>query len=406
MKKKSVLLAAIFAGVLAVAAPAARARADVAVSFSFFHQNLSPYGQWVSVGSYGQCWAPAGVQAGWQPYTVGHWIYTDYGWTWVSSDPWGDVTYRYGTWTFAPAYGWVWVPGFVWAPSWVTWSYTDDYVGWAPIPPTFSLSVSGYVGAPVVVSRTAYVFVPTNHFVNADVARVRVPVQDNSVILARSQKVTRFPVSGGIVRNQGPEPARIERVAKVSIPRAGTSEVGIAPVRVDAVHRSGNRIAVVAPASAKKTEGRAVSATEKSSSGTRSTHSEAARPPASRESQPKAAHEAHPSREKERSVKEHPVKVDEKPSHGTAARPPETRESAPAREKARPESGQAPATHQARAEEHARPNEKPAPKESARPESARPSEPHGAPQNEKRAQPKKPPAKPHPEKADKGEKPS
>ncbi len=400
MQKKTVLFAAIFAGVLAVAAPSAPARADVAVSFSFFHRNLSPYGRWVSVGSYGQCWAPAGVLAGWQPYTVGHWIYTDYGWTWVSSDPWGDVTYRYGTWTLAPPYGWVWVPGFVWAPSWVTWSYTDDYVGWAPIPPTFSLSVSGYVGAPVIVSRTAYVFVPTNRFVNADVTRVRVPVQDNSVILARSRKVTRFPVSGGIVRNQGPEPARIERVAKVSIPRAGAGEVGIAPVRVDA-HRSGNRISVVAPASAKKTEGRAVSATGKSSSGKRSTHNEGARPPASRESQPRATHETHPSHDKDRSVK-----VEEKPSHGTAARPPETRESVPSRQKARPETHESTATHQARAEEHVRPGEKPAPKESAHSESARPSEPHGAPQNEKRAHAKKPPARPRPEKADKGEKPS
>src|SRR5512144_1809037 len=98
--KKTLVLAAIFAGVLAVAAPAAPARGDVAVSFSFFHDSLSPYGRWVSVGSYGQCWAPVGVDAGWQPYTVGHWIYTDYGWTWVSSDPWGDATYRYGTWTF------------------------------------------------------------------------------------------------------------------------------------------------------------------------------------------------------------------------------------------------------------------------------------------------------------------
>ena len=403
--KKTLVLAAIFAGGLAVAAPAAPARGDVAVSFSFFHDSLSPYGRWVSVGSYGQCWAPVGVDAGWQPYTVGHWIYTDYGWTWVSSDPWGDATYRYGTWTFSPPYGWVWVPGFVWAPAWVTWSYTDDYIGWAPIPPTFSLSVSGYVGAPVVVTRTAYVFVPTNRFVDVDVRRVRVPVRDNSVILARSQKVTRFPVSGGIVRNQGPEPARIERVAKVSIPRTSSREVGLQPVRVDSVRRSGSRIPVVAPASSKRAEGRAVSATEHGRT-TSSSHNKkaAAPPPASRESDRNVKREAPPSHEKappahgkERSS------VSERPSHPPAdARPPETRESTGSREKARHESGQ-PAPHPARPEEQARSNDRPAPQESARPHS---SDPHGSPQNAKRSEPKKAPAKPREAKPDKEDKPS
>ncbi len=397
--KKTLVLAAIFAGVLAVAVPAAPARADVAVSFSFFHDSLSPYGRWVTVGSYGQCWAPVGVDSGWQPYTVGHWIYTDYGWTWVSSDPWGEATYRYGTWTFARPYGWVWVPGFVWAPAWVTWSFTDDYIGWAPIPPTFSLSVSGYVGAPVIVSRTAYVFVPTARFVNVDVARARVPVGENSVLLARSQKVTRFPVSGGIVRNQGPEPARIERVARVSIPHSSARDVGLQPVRVDAVRKSGSRIPVVAPASAKRTEGHAVSATEHSTSSSRNVHREAAsKPPASHESNRNVKREAPPAHEKERSS------VSERPAHGSAsARPPETRESAGSREKARAETGHAtaPPPHPARPEEHARSNDKP-----VHEQSARPSEPHGPQQNVKRSPPKNPPAKPHQEKPDKGDKPS
>lgn len=382
--KKTLVLAAIFAGVLAVALPAAPARGDVAVSFSFFHDSLSPYGRWVSVGSYGQCWAPVGVDAGWQPYTVGHWIYTDYGWTWVSSDPWGDATYRYGTWTFSPPYGWVWVPGFVWAPAWVTWSYTDDYVGWAPIPPTFSLSVSGYLGAPVVLTRTAYVFVPTDRFVDVDVRRVRVPVRDNSVILARSQKVTRFPVSGGIVRNQGPEPARIERVAKVSIPRTSSREVGLQPVRVDAVRRSGSRIPVVAPASSKRTEGRAVPATEhgRATSSSHGTRRSAAPPAVSRESNRDVKREAPPSHEKAPPAHEKERRaVSERPSHPpAAARPAETRESAGSREKARHEPGQAAAPHS--------------------------NESHGSPQNVKRSEPKKAPAKPHAPKPDKEDKPS
>jgi hypothetical protein len=249
--KKTFVLAAILAGLITAALPAPAARADVSVSFSFFQDSLSPYGQWVTVGSYGRCWYPARVPVGWQPYTVGHWGYGDYGWTWASADPWGDVTYRYGTWTFVPPYGWVWVPGYVWAPAWVTWSYTNDYIGWAPIPPSFSFAVGGYFGAPVVVSRSWYCFVPTRQFAATNVVRVRVPVHENQVLLARSTKVTRFPVSHGIVRNSGIELRNVERVSESRVRRVSPREMRVAPARVETARTSGRRIAVAVPASAK-----------------------------------------------------------------------------------------------------------------------------------------------------------
>src|SRR6266496_1683468 len=43
-------------------------------------------------------------------------------------------------------YGWVWIPGTVWAPAWVTWTYNDNYVGWAPLPPSIVFGSSGYSG--------------------------------------------------------------------------------------------------------------------------------------------------------------------------------------------------------------------------------------------------------------------
>ena len=54
--KKTFWLAAILACFFGVAAPVSVAKADVAVSFSFFHDNLAPYGHWVNVSSYGRCW--------------------------------------------------------------------------------------------------------------------------------------------------------------------------------------------------------------------------------------------------------------------------------------------------------------------------------------------------------------
>ena len=123
---KRTALATILLGALGMIIPAPEARAQVSVHVSIggFYDELSPYGEWVDC-TYGDCWVPRGVGAGWQPYTHGHWIYTRYGWTWVSSDPWGGNPYHYGTWAFIGRHGWVWIPGTVWAPAWVTWSYSD-----------------------------------------------------------------------------------------------------------------------------------------------------------------------------------------------------------------------------------------------------------------------------------------
>src|SRR5258708_28369569 len=74
-----------------------------------FYQPLTPYGEWVSVGSYGRCWHPR-VAAGWRPYTTGHWEWTDVGWYWVSDEPWSWACYHYGSWVSDPNYAWVWVP--------------------------------------------------------------------------------------------------------------------------------------------------------------------------------------------------------------------------------------------------------------------------------------------------------
>ena len=66
----------------AVFAPG-RARAEVDVSFDYFYDSLSPYGEWIDVGDYGACWSPANVDPEWSPYTDGYWAYTDAGWTWA-----------------------------------------------------------------------------------------------------------------------------------------------------------------------------------------------------------------------------------------------------------------------------------------------------------------------------------
>jgi uncharacterized protein DUF6600 len=113
------------------------------VSFSTFDEPLRGYGDWVSVGAYGTVWRPR-VPAGWRPYYYGRWEWTTEGWLWVSDEPFGWATYHYGRWTFDRGYGWLWVPGFQWAPAWVSWRYSGDVVGWAPLAPGLSLYVTDF----------------------------------------------------------------------------------------------------------------------------------------------------------------------------------------------------------------------------------------------------------------------
>ena len=118
-----------------------------------FYEPLTPSGTWVQVGSYGRCWHPAGVEAGWRPYCNGSWEWTDAGWYWVSDEPWGWACYHYGTWVDDPGFGWCWVPGIEWAPAWVNWRMGGDHIGWAPCGPP------GFVVAP-----SLFVFVESRHF--------------------------------------------------------------------------------------------------------------------------------------------------------------------------------------------------------------------------------------------------
>ena len=100
-----------------------------------FEQGLSPYGRWEDTPEYGRVWVPSNVGPDWQPYTDGRWVDTEWGWSFASTVPWGWATFHYGRWGYGLGVGWFWVPGFVWAPAWVSWRYSPGFVCWAPYAP-------------------------------------------------------------------------------------------------------------------------------------------------------------------------------------------------------------------------------------------------------------------------------
>ena len=117
--------------VLPIAAEAQEAR----VSFNIFFEQLQPHGVWVRHSRFNYVFCPR-VDARWRPYTQGRWVYLrDRGWFFRSEEPFAWAVYHYGRWYDDERLGWCWVPGNKWAPAWVSWRRSNDYVGWAPLPP-------------------------------------------------------------------------------------------------------------------------------------------------------------------------------------------------------------------------------------------------------------------------------
>ena len=173
------------------------------VTVNYFQSSLAPYGTWVDVEGYGRCWRPALVvyNSGWQPYCDrGHWVYTDCGWYWASDYSWG-VTFHYGRWFHHERLGWCWWPDTAWAPSWVTWRYSNDYCGWAPLPP-FAVYRPGAgfvyrgngvsVGFDFGLAVNFFTFVPTRNFCDPHPRHYRVEARDETRIYNQTTVINNF----------------------------------------------------------------------------------------------------------------------------------------------------------------------------------------------------------------------
>jgi len=194
------------------------------VSVSYFRAELAPYGHWFMYGSYGWAWSPHGVSAGWRPYEDGYWVYSDCGWTWVSYEPWGWAPYHYGRWLFDAGYGWVWVPDTVWGPAWVAWRYDDDYIGWAPLPPSVGWTgvsitfTSGYSGYRYYQPRD-WCFVERRVFLDRNVRNHVFAESRNPGLLRETQFVARYSSRDRRPVNLGLNVASVERSSGRRVPR-------------------------------------------------------------------------------------------------------------------------------------------------------------------------------------------
>jgi|WetSurMetagenome_2_1015567.scaffolds.fasta_scaffold113368_2 hypothetical protein len=198
-------------------------RPPVSVNVGYFYDALEPYGDWLWVDPYGWVWAPNTVAPFWRPYTVGRWVWSDWGWTWVSSEPWGWASYHYGRWVRVKHHGWAWVPGEVWGPAWVAWRNGPGIVGWAPLPPEvrFRAGVGldwGQLDINVAIGLDNWCFVDDLRFADDDVQRYAYPVGRNTTVFRATRDATRVHVVGGKILNEGISPSELERVTHRAIP--------------------------------------------------------------------------------------------------------------------------------------------------------------------------------------------
>jgi hypothetical protein len=202
-----------------------------------FDDTLAPYGRWVAVQGYGRCWRPtvAFYDTGWQPYSDhGHWIYTDAGWYWASDYSWG-VTFHYGRWFRDARSGWCWWPDTTWAPSWVAWRYSDDYCGWAPLPPraVYREGVGIYYNGVAVgadfdfgLGVNLFTFVPVRNICDPHPHNYRVAPAEVVQIYNRTTVINNFGVNGRdrTFINNGIPPDRISNITHAEIHRFNIHE--------------------------------------------------------------------------------------------------------------------------------------------------------------------------------------
>ena len=220
-----VLLLCLAGGSIAAASPPPAM--GFGVSFGVFYSSLSPYGEWISVGGDLYGWHPLHVAAGWMPYTYGRWIWTDEGWYWASDEPWGWAAYHYGRWYYDDYYGWVWIPGYDWAPAWVDWRYGGDYIGWAPLSPyaVFSVSFGIHYRTHWVTPYSWWSFVDCGHMGAHDVHQYVYRHEDSERFFGRTRDAGSVRYESGRVMTRGPERDYVERRGNIRLQRADIVDV-------------------------------------------------------------------------------------------------------------------------------------------------------------------------------------
>jgi hypothetical protein len=225
MKTKSLLLVLALLSLLLVGT--ASATPGIGVSFGVFYSNLSGYGEWIDVDGGTYAWRPRHMADDWRPYWAGRWLWTDDGWYWDSDEPWAWATYHYGRWYYDDYYGWIWVPGYDWAPAWVEWRYGGDYIGWAPLSPyaVFNASFGIHYLRHWVTPYHYWAFVDCRYLTHHNVHEYVYRRENNTRFIGRTRTGGSVRYEDGRIITRGPDVGNVERRGNVRIERSQIVDV-------------------------------------------------------------------------------------------------------------------------------------------------------------------------------------
>jgi len=239
--------------------PVTRARAVSGAGptsgYSTFYTKLEPHGAWLETADYGYVWQPREAESSrsWRPYTNGRWAYTDAGWTWISEEPFGWATYHYGRWTRLRGIGWVWVPGQQWAPAWVSWRKSNDYVGWAPLPPEARFDqrtgIHNWSDNYYEIGPDQYCFVATREFGAQRAESTILPPERNVAIVNQTTNVTNITYKNTTIVNEGPNYDEVRAQSREPMQRSRLERNASVDVNVEAPRPlvQGETVIVTAP---------------------------------------------------------------------------------------------------------------------------------------------------------------
>ncbi len=239
--------------------PVTRARvvsgAGPTSGYSTFYTKLEPHGAWLETADYGYVWQPREAESSqsWRPYTNGRWVYTDAGWTWISEEPFGWATYHYGRWTRLRGIGWVWVPGQQWAPAWVSWRKSNDYVGWAPLPPEARFDqrtgIHNWSDNYYDIGPDQYCFVATREFGAQRAESTILPPERNVAIVNQTTNVTNITYNNTTIVNEGPNYDEVSAQSREPMQRFRLERNASVDVNVEAPRPlvQGETVIVAAP---------------------------------------------------------------------------------------------------------------------------------------------------------------
>lgn len=233
-------------------------------NISYFYTELAPYGSWVDVPGYGHCWRPtvAVWNSSWRPYgDGGRWLWSDHGWYWYSDYSWGWAPFHYGRWSCPAGVGWVWTPDTCWGPAWVSWRYSRNHCGWAPLPPAahfvvghgfYHNNLSVGVSFDFGLSDHHYVFVPTSRFCDRSPVQHRLTARHANTVFKESTVVNNYvSVNKSKVVNEGVGFDRVRSATRGNIRQVAlkdTTEIRGTNTRRETLAPDGTTLTVARPA--------------------------------------------------------------------------------------------------------------------------------------------------------------